>query len=222
LTGITGYELDVRVAKSCYVQQGRNDLIGQAVSEGFDDIVFIDDDVSEWSVPHVLRILSHNVDIVGGCYSKKVDGEPKWTFHAASDVVDEDGLAPANDVPTGFLRIRTKCLAAIREKFPWRSYQHQGEPERFEFFPMGLVGPGTPEWIVREIAALIKGSNYVSSNAIEVMINARFDASHRQLLGEDVSFCRLARESGLKLYADTKCRLRHLGDIGYPAKTLPL
>jgi hypothetical protein len=216
---LTDAEYDVRYAKGCYVQTGRNQLVYEARRDKFDEIVFVDADIKSWGAQHIQRLRSHDVDIVAGCYAKKIPGEPQLTCHAATTERVGD-LIRCNDLPGGFTRIKMHVFDAIEKKFPWRSFQHAGEEPKFEFFPMGLVGEGTPEALLNAIKSVI--ARPIDSSDMIDEIDALFSVAHmpscRQLLGEDVYFCKLAREAGFTLWADTCLALRHIGEIGYPAK----
>ena len=45
-----------------------------------------------------------------------------------------------------------------------------------------------------------------------------FDMDHGLWLGEDKSFCRLARDYGFKIYANIKSKITHHGTYGWSGK----
>jgi glycosyltransferase involved in cell wall biosynthesis len=98
----------------CYdslVQRARNDLINYAIAENVDDLVFIDSDES-WSPEDFLKLLSHNVDVVGGTARKKND-EEQYVLKVDPTIGlqrKENGLIEVLGVGTGFTRLSRYAL----------------------------------------------------------------------------------------------------------------
>ena len=223
-----GYDLVPSIQRSTYVNVARHDAVAYARELGCDELVFVDADVG-WDAKQLLRLLSHDVDVVAGVYAKRVPGEPQWTAHVPlGSKPMENGLQEANDLATGFMRVKMSVFDRIEALNPSRSYQHQGDKtHKYEFFPIGLVGDGTPEARLQAISALLRAYQGDPSGRglyedIEAAMGKQTPATCRELLGEDIYFCRLCREAGVKLYADLHLTLRHYGEIGYPANQLPL
>jgi hypothetical protein len=177
-----------------YVHTGRSALVEAARDADCEDLFFIDSDMVGWGAQHAARILSHDVDIVGGIYCKRKPGDPEWLFHTnPSAVPDEHGLLEVNDIATGFLRIRMKVFDELFSVMPERQYF---DPKRqrvcCEYFPMGVVERST--------------ANPATS-----------DPMQNEPIGEDVYFCRLARKHGFKVYADTHVVIRHRGMFDFPS-----
>lgn len=224
LKNLTDADYVPAVAFATYVNVGRNDLVEQAKAEKCDEILFIDSDV-EWTAEHVRRIRSHDVDIVAGVYTKRKEGEPEWTFHHKPGAMfNAQSLVECNDVAAGFLRVKMHVFDAIKAKNPRRLYQHKGQTEpRCEYFPIGLVGPGTAEGRLQAIESVLSDfPGILSTEQMTERIVAILAANTlppAEMLGEDFQFCRLAREAGFTVWADLGCRLRH---DGFPLKHLPL
>lgn len=208
---------------STYVNVGRNNLVDRAFAEGCDEILFHDSDVQA-EPEHYARIFSHDVPIVGGVYAKRIAGEPQWTAHAVPDSKpDENGLQECGDLPTGFLRVSLEVFRRQRERFPWRFFQHDGEKEpRYEWFPMGRTVNGgflSPEEAkLQAITGVLKtwGASSEGYEQIKAIIECN-EPQNVSYVGEDSLWSRLARDAGFKLYADTRCVLRHWGEIAFPA-----
>lgn len=212
------------VCAATYVNVGRNDLVEQARREGCAEIIFIDSDMG-WTDGDLLRLRSHAVDIVAGCYPKRKAGGPHWTFHPKpGEKPNENGLIECNSVPAGFLRVKMKVFDQIQALTPRSLFKDHGrDGVRCEFFPIGLVGPGTAEGRLRAILRRLSEDGCLGLGKSELMaIIGRNDLPDSVLEGEDYGFCRLAREVGFKIWADTAISLRHYGEIGYPAQQLPL
>lgn len=211
------------ISYASYINVGRNELVEQAIAEKCDEICFIDSDM-EWTVEHLKRIREHDVDIVGGVYCKRKSGPPDWTFHPKEGAeYGPDCLIECNDVAAGFLRIKMQVFETIKAKNPRRLYQHKGQVEpRCEYFPIGLVGPNTAEGRLQAIEAALSGFK-AEDDALEgtskILAILAAEQPPSELLGEDVFWCRLAREAGFKVWADLGCRLRH---DGFPLTHTPL
>ena len=58
----------------CYIHIGRESVAKQALDNNCTHLLFVDSDM--WFGPDVInKLLSHDVDIVGARYNKKVDGQ---------------------------------------------------------------------------------------------------------------------------------------------------
>lgn len=105
------------IANESMLPIARNDLIHYAYEAQMDDLVYIDAD-QQWTPQQLLRLLSHDVDLVGGTCRKKtleeiyvarmLDGETKLT-------ANENGLTKVKGVGTGFLRLTKNCIKKLYE-----------------------------------------------------------------------------------------------------------
>ena len=223
----SAYEFVPAISRSCYVSFARNAFVEKARAEQCEEIVFIDADTA-WDTDKLLRLLSHGVDIVGGVYCKRKPGEPEWTAHSTLEGCREDGLQPVNDIGTGFLRVKMSVFDTLDLRFPHRRFTDNGKT-RMEYFPMGLCA-GTShmhpaELTLRRVLEAITGDSAESDPLTAIRrVKAAIlnETGPVSLVGEDIGFCRLCRAAGIPLYADTRLRLRHMGEIGFPAKELPL
>ena len=203
------------------VNFARNDAAQMAVNGGYDALLQIDEDI-RWNAGHVVRILSHGVDIVAGCY--KVRGGDAWLHYESPEAtlhLSTSGLQPCIRVPAGFLYTTTKALRAIRDANPDRWYdQREGSDERtpvhMEWFPMGVVGEATASGKldrIKGILALIprmETKGYIPSTALEKIREVvEKPGEPGRLLGEDYYFCELATRAGFTVYTDTKLQLEH-------------
>jgi hypothetical protein len=87
------------------IQKARNELSRIAVEQKVDDIVFIDSDTF-WNPQSFYRLLSHNVDIVGGMVRLKDVGRISVAYKPkAGESVAENGLLEVESIGTAFTRI---------------------------------------------------------------------------------------------------------------------
>jgi hypothetical protein len=215
---LAGVEFVPCASIGTYVNFARNRIADEAVEQKCDKVLFIDSDM-EFAPSHVARILSHDLDIVGGVYSKRVAGEPQWLFHADRDEQpNTNGLLKVNDVATGFMAIKTRVFPHLFNCFPERRYQHGNEPVKCEYFPIGLVHKGTWATPAEALVTNIKRAAYTGTlHDVREVLAAAINPQPAELCGEDVAFCRLARAAKLTVYADTHLVLRHVGTIAFPA-----
>lgn len=216
------------IASSPYVGVARMEMVYQARRAGCSEIVFIDADCP-FDPTHLQRIRTHDVPIVSGAYCKRKPGPPEWTYHPALQAFpDEDGLLLCTEVPCGFLRVKMEVFEAIERENPDLCFQHPSDPHpKCSFFPIRLWGPGTPEARLEAFLALYadavtRGATSIPTDAIGALLRASTQPKLRSMVGEDFGFSRLARKAGFGLYVDTKCALRHVGNVGFPAELLPL
>lgn len=152
-----GHSVDLHMLGSeSLINRARNTAATYAVTKGYDKILFIDADMV-FSVEGLKRLIESDKEIIGGSYplkaypitinfnpleehrdlygeSRKTEDYQAWVKKYA----DERGEAEVLHVPTGFLLVDCKVLAALTYKVPW--YQNYspdtGEREVFyDFFP---------------------------------------------------------------------------------------
>ena len=228
LLGLQDAEYALSIAPSTYVQAGRNHLVGEARKYGCEELIFIDADMAV-KPQHILKLRSHDVDIVGGLYCKRKSGDPEWTCHATGEPAKGD-LLPMNDTATGLLRIKMRVFDRFDEVFPGRKYQNGDDPTLLtEYFPMALtVGNGwqhPAEAKLDAIEALLRDYDEVSSNMAGIaQIRAAIakETSPVRIVGEDCSFCRMAKHAGFQVWVDATCLIRHVGEASYPLVETPL
>lgn len=219
--GVPGYDVQTIFIAGPSVNFARNEIAYHAVRHGFDELVQVDEDLMHWG-KNLPRLMSHDVDVVGGVYCKKRPGKPSWLFtprpKEGGVTVDDRGLIECSGIATGFLRCRVEVLKKIMRDNPERQFAVKATPQdpvtvRCDWFPMGVWGPGTHEGrlrMIRELLQIGADINQIKQAAFD------FEPAGR-LLGEDYFFCALARMSGFKVYADLGMGvLPHIGNSAYP------
>lgn len=222
-------DYDTSIIRGTYVNVARNDIVAEARARNFspdDEIIFLDADL-EVTGEHISQLRSHNVDIVGGIYAKRLPGDPDWTIHATGEPA-VNTLLPVNDVATGLLRIKMRVFDAIEALNPDRRYKNSNSDRvKYEFFPIGLVGQGTPEARL-EAVRLILSEYDIRRHPSAILEQIRVAATkevapeHRDLYGEDVQFMMLAKKAGFKVWADMAVVVRHVGKIAFPARLVQI
>lgn len=153
----------------------------------FTDLVMLDDDLW-WEDDAVLRLLSHEVDLVGGVYPKK---EETISFPVKrlgpEETPDRRGLLKVRMLPGGFMRMTRSCVEKMYEAYPDLNY-------RDEAIPGG------------KNCALFLPALCPNDEGTEM-----------SLWGEDFMFCRRWTAIGGDVYADTLLRFKHFGRKAYEA-----
>lgn len=219
---LTDADYLLSVCQSTYVTQGRNILVGEARKHGCDEIIFVDGDMNV-KPEHILKLRSHGVDIVGALYAKRKSGEPEWTVHCDGTPPQGD-LVATNDLGTGLMRIKMRVFDRFDEVFRGRKYQNGDDPTLLtEYFPMGLtVGDGwqhPAEVKIEAISALLQTKTYWNDadgfkDAVEAVMAK--ETTPVRIVGEDVSFCRMAKHAGFTVWVDPTVVVGHVGEATYP------
>jgi len=169
------------------VYRARNAIAAEFLDSDCTDLLFIDSDI-EFEPWQAERLLSHDVDVVGGPYPKK---SRKLEFvcnrYPDIDKPRPDGLLKVRYVGTGFMRIRRRVFEIMRMRLgPSIQYQPDEEPWRvhWHFFPEGPYRDPS--------------------------------VGMTRLLSEDWYFCQNWLDLGGEVWLDTAFSVRHVGTISYP------
>lgn len=209
----------------------RDELCQVAITGGYEEIIFWDVDMHSDDPRMQLalwqRLLSHDVDIVGGQY---VGHNFTSKFHGAvveGADIGPTGLLEMAQIPLGFSKIKVSALLKIKAALPHHRYMLKqtddklGKPDMFEFFPNGRVGPCTGEGKVDRIKEVLLDYGKHAANFGEYLdqIHAIVQDDKYEstiMLGEDFYFCKLARDAGVKLYVDNNMIVPHLSHVRLP------
>ena len=173
------------------VSRSRNTITADFLASDCTDLLWIDSDLV-FSPEHIARIVSHDLDVVGGFYPKKQEGELQWVCNCL------DGEQPPPDpktklqqvkyIGTGFMRVRRHVFERMIEEYgPWIGYMSDGTKRKeWDFW---AVGPH------------------------------QFPDGNRRYLSEDWMFCQRWLDIGGKVYADAGIVLKHIGQAVYPLRT---
>lgn len=117
------------------IQRARNDLLKLALDTGASDLLFIDAD-EVWEAAWAVRLLEHDVDVVGAAVRKKTDDAELYNVRAASPFMPinaKTGLWLVNGIGTGFLRLSRKALQALWDQAADEEYEDNGKINRMVF-----------------------------------------------------------------------------------------
>lgn len=129
-------------AGNCHVDDSRNLLSRDFLDGDWEQLIFIDGDVS-WLNTDLQRLIEAEPDIVAGVYPKKnVDGTTEFPVMALPGPrYAVNGLVEVAAVPTGFLKIRRKVLETLYKTV--NSYRDEKDHDRLPIpviFERSLTG----------------------------------------------------------------------------------
>ena len=141
---IAGYKFIVRKIGGFGLAKARNAMLWLARQTSASQVLWIDSDINA-GPQQIERILSHDVDMVGGAYPKK-QIPLTWVGEFNSDTPNSQGLLPAMSLGTGFLLHKMKVIDFIIAHFPEIAYYSDENSTPFEYkdvmhdvFSMGVV-----------------------------------------------------------------------------------
>ncbi|MFC1586160.1 hypothetical protein ACFL5V_11475 [Fibrobacterota bacterium] len=172
------------ITNDALIERARNDLLYFARSTKSDDVIFIDSDIV-WEPVQILRLLSYEVDFVGGTYRKKYYDREEYPLRFL------DGIAPVRTadlplvkvegLPTGFMRVTRDAINRIWDAAD--KYYCQN----------------------RKIEVAMAFNAVLIRDAVSGRVEMR---------GEDYFFCDLWRQKcGGDIWLDTGLTVRHTGEV---------
>jgi hypothetical protein len=172
-----------------YIVLARNTAASDFLASDCTHLLFIDADIL-FVKEHISRLLSHDVNIVGGLYAKKCEGPLKWVCNAlpTRPEPDERGLLRLRHIGTGFLMIKRVVFEKLIEEWGDEISYLEDEVDRpmWDFFNMPIMTD---------------------------------EMCKRRKRSEDWWFCDRARGIGFTVYGDTRVILKHIGTAVFPLKT---
>lgn len=202
------------------VARARNNQAADFLRGEAEWFLAIDSDIG-FEPAHVARLLSHGRPLVCGLYPLK-QRELAWCLNTLpGETIDEaTGLQKVARAGTGFMLAHRSVFERMREAHPELAYTEDLDEARgdtrWDFFSMGVVGPGSPSArleLIRQVLATV--SEPVAALA---QIRAAVEAVHPpgRYNTEDWYFCDRARALGIDVYVDCTFHVAHEGMITYP------
>ena len=186
-----GLEWQIETVKSPYVSKARNALTALFLRSKYDYLLFIDADV-EFNPEAVIRMLVTKKDIILTPYRVKFPQDVNIAKYSVSFPDDKN----VNILPGDLVEISEgpAGLMLIHRKV-------------FEF--------------LMDSCPRLKIKHPFQKESDPYLYNfwdTTFDMYQGLWRGEDISFCRLARDYGFKIYANIKSQTTHHGSYGWPGK----
>ena len=192
--GQSKVEVGINTMKSPLIHQARNYLTSVFLTTEYTHLLFIDSDV-EFGPEAVLRMLVANKDIITTPYRVKDEriDQPRYTVKFADPKVVPilpGGLVEIEAGPTGLMLIHRRVFEKIIKNRP------------------DLKIKNSANQALKETES--SHGNYYN------FFDFAFEDGYTY--GEDVSFCKLARKEGFKLYANTDSITGHRGEYAWVGK----
>lgn len=179
-------KVHIQMSQGDGVARSRNQLTADFIGGDFTHLLFIDCDLI-FSAEHVIRIVSHNLPIVGGLYPKKQEGPIEWVLNSlANTKPDEDGLHQVRYIGTGFMCIARRVIEKMIERFRLQiefTADYGKRRQEYDLWPMGVY---------------------------------TYPDGSRRYLSEDWYFCQRWADLGGVIFADTRIIVKHVGPAIYP------
>lgn len=199
-------ECSLYMRSESLITRARNKIVRDFLAtENFTHLFFIDSDI-EFVPEAAMRLLLADRDVVAGIYPMKVmqwpdqglprattrhDYETNYTSYPfnpvgrgtrkVSEFVDADGFIEVVEAPTGFMCIKRDVFLKLMAAYRHLQYTPDGPPGH----PLEAL-----HWR---------------------FFDCTVDHETNRYLSEDFAFCRLWRDIGGKVYADSMSHLGHLG-----------
>ena len=184
-------EWQIETYKSPYVSNARNALTALFMRSEYDYLLFIDSDV-EFKPEAVIRMLVTKKDIILTPYRVKIPHDPNLVKYTVSFENDEK----VGILPEGLVEINEgpAGLMLIHKRV-------------FKF--------------LMDSCTRLKINHPHNKSSDPYLYNfwdTTFDMDRGLWRGEDISFCRLARDYGFKIYANIKSITTHHGSYGWTGR----
>ena len=192
--GTKGIEVGINTMKSPLIHQARNYLTSVFLTTDYTHLLFIDSDV-EFGADAGVRMLIADKDIICTPYrvkNEQVD-KPIYTVKFADPKVVPilpGGLVEIEGGPTGLMLINRRVFEKIIKNNPGLKIKNSANK------------------------ALVETEK--SHNFYYNFFDFAFEDGYSY--GEDVSFCKLARQNGFKIYANTESPTAHHGSYRWVGK----
>lgn len=172
------------------VSRSRNTITANFLATDATHLLWLDSDLI-FSPEHVKRIISHDVDVCGGFYPKKTQGELQWVCNAldgAPAPILDSGLQEIKYAGTGFMLIKRHVFELMIENYGRKiGYKADGSGrQEYDFWSVGTY---------------------------------KYPDGNRRYLSEDWYFCQRWRDLGGRIWGDTKIVAKHVGQAVYPLQT---
>jgi hypothetical protein len=191
---VKGYPVR-RVYGYANVDQARNEIVSQALHDGFQETMWIDSDVG-FHPDDVDKLRAYDLPIACGIYAKK--GRRALAVHVlpGSERIQfgkGGGLYEIRYAATGFLHVRREVYESTQKKLNLPICNTRFGERVVPYFQPLVIRDERPP-----------AANAIPSNGED-----------HWYLGDDYSFCERVRQAGFKIIADSTIRLMHYGTYGF-------
>jgi hypothetical protein len=175
----------ITIRNESLIQRARNFCVAKFMESDATHLLFVDADIG-FRGAHVLRLLAHDRDLIGGIYRKKVLSRRDWVAtYLPGDTAPRDartGAVQVAAIGTGFMMLSRRVLERMRDAFPGTEY---------------VIHPND-----------CSGATALRAHAL---FDCWIDPISRSYLSEDYAFCARWRALGGEVWCDPALVLEHHG-----------
>ena len=165
------------------IKRARNRIMSNFLASDCSHLVFIDADIG-FQASDVLRLVAHNMDIVGATYAKKSMTKTDFAFVPLPEGrMLRSGLVEIGALPGGFFAIHRDCALRMYQAYIDRRY---------------VLSPG-------------EGKGELWEDRLCDLFGSIIDSQTLEYWTEDYAFSRRWRELGGSVWLDPYIRLEHSG-----------
>jgi hypothetical protein len=200
-----------------YIDLQRNHLVKTFLENpAYTDLIFVDNDLA-FDADAMVKLMKHDVPVIGGVYPYRSEAEDGYPIDIKLDgdnypVADlEKGLIECDHIPTGMMRVQRNVFDTLREKYG-HMVDDKGE---FQIFGTGFLKmyEQVVERLINKIRQLQNPSKIYDTSLPDIDINDPYRGLDNRWWGEDVYFCRMCNDCGIKVYIDPTITFVHFGTL---------
>jgi hypothetical protein len=208
--------------QSSMIAHGRNSSVQLALDGGASHVLFVDSDM-KLPPDALVRLLSHEVDIVGATYNRRVkeaDGSyrtlGKFLTPSEGGAGVQGVLHEAQLLPGGVMLVKADVYRALG--WPWYAEAYRWDaPDGLSAFKAMLrdyYADVPPESVLDSLDGSPLGDWITTHNVMN------HERAEDRLFSEDYGFCRKARRAGFRIWCDLSLTndTAHLGEIAVECK----
>lgn len=193
--------------------QARNIIVNTAYEKhpNFTHLLFIDDDMSNFTVEHVVRLFKHNLPIVSGLTVGRRKPHrliAQFPGDLAVEFINERKIVRVPFTGMAFTLIKREVLDAVKEQSNsadpiWFTMDRESRPS---------FGVEVQEFVDKQACDILISKITVEEALYKAIKLGQESHIGSTLMGEDVGFCYRAAKKGYDTWVDCGCLIGHIGE----------
>lgn len=209
-----GINLGLANRRSSMVTGNRNDLVTEVLKHNTDWFLWIDSDMG-FPADTLLRLLSHNLPLVGATYNKRVapyETCGRFKQPPPGQELKLEGLVEAEFLPSGMMMVH----ADVYRKLPYPHYYETYWPEMSDPFECWMAGEQDRAFTEMDssVYASLKGNHLLQTWLHKEFAARKTVCGEGRTMSEDYNFCRKVQAAGYKIWCDLDLtyQMAHVGE----------
>ena len=198
MAGVETGHFNVQTSLICHA---RNSTVDTVLTQGTFDYLFWMDSDMEVPPDALIRLLKHNKDIVGATYNKRTPRDD-GTYETLGRLVDNEtsdlrsGVHEAALLPGGMLLVKADVYRKMPKPWYATCYLWPGDTgkERFKAMMRDYFNEPAPDDVLEKMFADPEVVTWAEAGV--------FQGAGTKIIGEDIYWCRKARNMGYRLWCD--------------------